>query len=165
LPLGHVSPRSPQGSSAAKRLRLDDIAEPQPPALATAKILLDHLGPVAAGDDDVGHSLPLQPLELISEHRDAHDLHHGLGAILGEWSQPLPLPARKHNRVHPMTSVTTLSQGPSRGHTGFTPMRRAGPPWRTRPRERVRAPASTGDMPSGNSCETRRKITTRTMII
>ena len=109
LGLGHMLQRESQGSSASQRLLLDGVADPQPQALAAAKILLDHLGPVPTGDDDVGHSLPLQPLELIPEHRDAHDLHHGLGAILGIGAQPLPLPARKHNRVHPMTSGTTLS--------------------------------------------------------
>ena len=84
-----------QPAAAAQRLLLDDRRHAQRQRRVAVQPLLEHLGEVAAGDDDVGDALGGQPGELVADDRGAGagDLDHRLGPVVGVRAQPRALAA------------------------------------------------------------------------
>ena len=84
-----------EAAAAAQRLRLDDGRARAAAVRRDSSHVLEHLGEMTAGDDDVRHALGGQPGQLMADDRGpgAGDLDHRLGTVVGVRAQPRALAA------------------------------------------------------------------------
>ena len=100
-------------SGRPERLGIDDVAQPHARRVALAEVGPQGVGPVAAGEDHVGHAVPAQQVELVRHEGAVDQRHHGLGAGVGEGPQARAGAADEddglitgHDGIRPMPSKT-----------------------------------------------------------
>ncbi len=75
------------------------VGQPDPTGPHRPAEMLDESAVVGVGDDDEAVSAaPRQHLQHPLDHRFAGDGQRGLGALLGEGTQPFPAPCSQHDR-------------------------------------------------------------------
>jgi len=75
-------------AGGAERGLFDAVGDVHAHGRAVPEKVLDVLGHVLQGDDDIDHPVPLQEIEDVADNGLVHHRDHGLGAVQSEGTQP-----------------------------------------------------------------------------